>query len=705
MMLLMLVACQQYQAEITPDSPTTLDDLMVEVQNQKGEKVPKSGVSWYRDGQIVTQGTTLTADQTTKGEEWTAVAVLAGSSSEISSLPTTILNTAPVIENISITPNNPMQGYTIGCDVQASDIDEDQLEYSYHWSSPDGTTYSTAEIEGEEISLGEWSCQASVTDGESTSSEMVTAMVVELADVPMDVGNLLDNPSFETGDLSDWQYENCSIVQSVSSLQASDGDWMLFGDGDDCRAWQELDLLSLNYYEPHIDNIRLRIHMEAYLANKGVGDDFDDQIRLVLYFYDQNGGQLAQLESLIAGEGNWLYRDAQRIIPVGTRSIRAEVVADWREDQQNDSFADDVYLTIEPAELEEPILSKAPMLLDYRQDAMKVVWETDGVDHDPMVYWGDDLDNVLQNIRSIWLDENHVVHIAEIEGLESAQVVNYQVNVEGIAAAQLQTAPEYGADFSMAWLADNQEGYSRFTTHVSNISARDPDMLFVVGDLVQTGSVHEEWQQLWWDPLQENDFAQYTPTLAARGNHDMDHPYSYAYVDLPGNGAWYSFLYGDVYILVLNTHADMFPAGGNMVEGQYEYLEEQLSSEEAQQAAFRIVAFHQAPYSNSSASSSPQQSSGNQSARDHWVPLFEQYDVDMVISGHYHSYQRGERNGITYLVVGGGGSTLLIQEYDYWDWLDLNLSYQYSMMYREEEQLRWETYDLNEQLIDSFVIE
>ena len=40
-----------------------------------------------------------------------------------------------------------MQGYTINCDVQASDIDEDQLEYSYHWSSPNGTTYSTAEIE------------------------------------------------------------------------------------------------------------------------------------------------------------------------------------------------------------------------------------------------------------------------------------------------------------------------------------------------------------------------------------------------------------------------------------------------------------------------------------------------------------------------------------------------------------------------------
>ena len=76
----------------------------------------------------------------------------------------------------------------------------------------------------------------------------------------------------------------------------------------------------------------------------------------------------------------------------------------------------------------------------------------------------------------------------------------------------------------------------------------------------------------------------------------------------------------------------------------------------------------------------------------------------MVISGHYHSYQRGEYNGIIYLFI-GGGATLLLQQFDYWNWLDLNLSYQYSMMYREDEVLRWETYNLQDQMIDSFVIE
>jgi hypothetical protein len=42
-----------------------------------------------------------------------------------------------------------------------------------------------------------------------------------------------------------------------------------------------------------------------------------------------------------------------------------------------------------------------------------------------------------------------------------------------------------------------------------------------------------------------------------------------------------------------------------------------------------------------------------------WVPLFERHRVRLVLSGHDHNYQRfGARNGVRYLVHGGGGPTL-----------------------------------------------
>ena len=703
-MIWLLFACQNYQAEIVPASPNTSDDLLVEVLSRNGEKVPKMGVSWYQEDILRYSGSPLPSEQTSKGEQWSAQAFL-HDGTEVFSEPTIIGNAKPEIRTIRINPDMPVEGYPVTCEASAEDKDSEALNTVYRWRSPVGDLYDGQLLDGAEVTLGEWRCEASVDDGTDTTVEGVSFQVEALRAPPENIGNLVSNPSFEERQLSEWSYENCSIVSLANGRMAVSGTWMLFGDAADCRAWQEMDLLDLGYQSAHIDSIRLQVRLEAYLANNGIADDFDDQIRAIVYFYDRDGASLGQLETLIAGEEAWVLREARRMIPVGTRQLRVELLSEWRADQQNDSFADDVFVTIEMADPMSPTLTKAPMLLDYRQDTMKVAWETDGVDHDPQIVWGDNLEHRVSATRSVWLDDEHVVHLAEISGLTAGQAVQYKVDIEDSDVASFRTAPRYGDDFSMVWLADNQEGYIRFTTHVAHIDAREPDLLFVAGDLVQYGSDLFEWEQLWWAPLQEQGFAQSTPVLAARGNHDLDHPYAYAYVDLPENGAWYSFLYGDVYFLVLNTHAKIRPSLASEPSGQFDYIQEQLLSVEAQQAAFRIVTFHQAPFSNAAANSPPNQTFGNENARDYWVSLFEQYDVDMVVAGHYHTYQRGSLNDIMYVVVGGGGSTLLAEERNVWDWLDVQFEYQYSVMHREEDRLRWETYNLQDQLIDSFVVE
>jgi hypothetical protein len=44
--------------------------------------------------------------------------------------------------------------------------------------------------------------------------------------------------------------------------------------------------------------------------------------------------------------------------------------------------------------------------------------------------------------------------------------------------------------------------------------------------------------------------------------------------------------------------------------------------------------------------------------RERWTPLFEQYDVSAVFSGHDHVYSRAEHNSVHYFVSGGGGAPL-----------------------------------------------
>ena len=82
--------------------------------------------------------------------------------------------------------------------------------------------------------------------------------------------------------------------------------------------------------------------IEGHLANKGIADDYDDQVYLQLIFLDELEEELRRLQTMFGSEERWVYREAQRMIPVGTRKILAMVEADWREDQQNDSFADGI---------------------------------------------------------------------------------------------------------------------------------------------------------------------------------------------------------------------------------------------------------------------------------------------------------------------------------------------------------------------------
>ena len=50
---------------------------------------------------------------------------------------------------------------------------------------------------------------------------------------------------------------------------------------------------------------------------------------------------------------------------------------------------------------------------------------------------------------------------------------------------------------------------------------------------------------------------------------------------------------------------------------------------------------------------------GEPIVQQRWVPLFEEYGVQLVLAGHDHTYQRfAARNGVTYVVHGGGGATL-----------------------------------------------
>ena len=82
---------------------------------------------------------------------------------------------------------------------------------------------------------------------------------------------------------------------------------------------------------------------------------------------------------------------------------------------------------------------------------------------------------------------------------------------------------------------------------------------------------------------------------------------------------------------------------------QLSWLEDQL---EDNKAPWLIVFFHVGLFTSRS------EDFLELGMRERLVPLFEEYDVDVVFMGHHHSYERILVNGITYIVTAGGGASL-----------------------------------------------
>lgn len=192
-----------------------------------------------------------------------------------------------------------------------------------------------------------------------------------------------------------------------------------------------------------------------------------------------------------------------------------------------------------------------------------------------------------------------------------------------------------------------------------------------------------------WDLFlkQTESVAKSVPWMVTTGNHDMEAWYSpngyggqSARWTLPGNGfdarnapGAYSFTYGNVGIVALDANDVSYeiPANKGYSDGrQTAWLDRRLG-ELRKSVDFVVVFFHHCTYSTSSHAS-------DGGVRDAWLPLFTKHQVDLVINGHNHVYERTDaikggkvgrrvpvgastdptRDGTVYVTAGGAGKSL-----------------------------------------------
>ena len=244
------------------------------------------------------------------------------------------------------------------------------------------------------------------------------------------------------------------------------------------------------------------------------------------------------------------------------------------------------------------------------------------------------------------------------------------------------------------YLLDQTDG---FANNLRVILERDPDLLIVAGDLVESGGEQRDWDEF-WKHLTDVDginLAGRIPLLAAPGNHEYYEGPSMGAYNQPGSeraagrfrtyfsntdaaagDRYFRLDYGPVSLIALDVtngsphrsaeDTNFFllgksDAGGGDSPGfapgsaQYVWLETQLA-DARRQSAFTFVFFHHVPYSVGPHGWPPGDGVGLDTQSGVPVrgltPLFHQYGVDALIAGHDEIWERSQIDGIEVLTDG-----------------------------------------------------
>ncbi|MBM3846099.1 MAG: metallophosphoesterase family protein, partial [Verrucomicrobia bacterium] len=440
---------------------------------------------------------------------------------------------------------------------------------------------------------------------------------------------------------------------------------------------------------------------DVWVRNALSAPEFDDQVFVRIGYLNSQDEALGWVRCIIPADAAWSRKLLRGLLPPGTRKLAVDVVGKHRRGLENDTMADDIVVKLtRPGVARQPVITKLPMLQDYRTNAMTLIWETDFNLCLHSVEWGlagQVLDQKLTSIETLQVDDTHYVHRAELTGLQTETGYSYRVR-SGEAVSKVYTfttAPHRDTAFAVAWWGDNHEGVGTLKTHVSNIVQHAPNFIAVAGDMVNSGNSITEWHDYWFKPLEHMDVAQTIPVLFARGNHDGEHALAYAYSVLPGNGGYYSFPYGNSWFLFLDSEAP-----SSSVPEQLIWLNNELRRPEVQQAAFRVACFHKPPWTDFWNGGGY---TGEDWVRSDWTPVFEQNSVDLVISGHTHAYSRGSTNGVMYVVSGGGGGTVDTERVARWPLFQAEYTdTHFDLMEISGCHMDWRAFNARNQLIDQF---
>lgn len=246
----------------------------------------------------------------------------------------------------------------------------------------------------------------------------------------------------------------------------------------------------------------------------------------------------------------------------------------------------------------------------------------------------------------------HNMQSALFEDLVAGEVYDWIVHQgDGVEwRGSFEVGRPDGAAFDLGWISDTMAPSSEGA--VRALARHSPTLTLHGGDLQYMTNPFDSWSGFFHGIAPLTRLGAFHTCV---GNHELEgldeyelqYRRSFEGHGFSGSVLDYSYFdFAGVRVLLLNSESDLFQAQSAQRDWMIARLEEVRASNRLR---FAIVAFHRPFFTFS-------RSAPNFEARDRLHPVFRDYQVPLVLTGHNHCYERFEVEGVTYVVDGGGGA-------------------------------------------------
>ncbi|MQR97328.1 phosphodiester glycosidase family protein [Fictibacillus phosphorivorans] len=261
------------------------------------------------------------------------------------------------------------------------------------------------------------------------------------------------------------------------------------------------------------------------------------------------------------------------------------------------------------------------------------------------------------------IKKNGVVRINEVELKKLQQDTTYVYRVgDGNHWSEFMefTTLKRKQSFEFAVLGDTQSpsDLTHFNKILGDLNKKDLSFMIHVGDLIDESSKFKQWDDSLAMMSQYSNIRA-TDLITALGNHeymgDADGSLAKAIFNLPKNGpdadkgGTYSVDYNNMHIAVLGYTSD-----ADVLDQQLKWLRQDMI---ASDKPWKMLVTHKPPYYTNPFG-------GNEIMKEKVPPVADELGIDIVFSGHDHSYGRTKKlkagqedtNGTVYVVAGTTGN-------------------------------------------------